>query len=82
MKASQLGSVLVKMLGLWMCVQGIAPFVTGFLQGLLSIPERGRGASDHEWIYAVGSGIYFEVGIVFLLGGRRIARVLFKNDNE
>ena len=82
MKPSQLGSVLVKVLGLWMCVQGIAPFVTGFLRGLLSIPERGRGASEHEWIYAVGSGAYLVVGIIFLVGGRRIASFLFKRDDE
>ena len=82
MKPSQLGSVLVKMLGLWMCVQGIAPFISGFLRGLLSIPERSRSASDHDWIYAVGSGVYLVVGIFFLVSGRRVAKFLFKRDDE
>jgi len=82
MKPSQLGSVLIKVLGLWMCVQGIAPFVSGFLRGLLSIAERGHGASDHDWIYAAGSGVYLLVGMIFIVRGRHLARCLFTRDDE
>lgn len=82
MKPSQLGSVLVKVLGLWMCVQGVAPFVAGLLRGLLSINERSRGALELEFTYAVGSGAHLVVGVLFIIAGSRIARLLFKRDDQ
>ena len=81
MKPSQLGSVLIKILGLWMCVQGIAPFVSGFVRGLLSIPEKGHSPPG-DWIYAVGSGVHLLVGVFFVVRGRQVARCLFKHDDE
>jgi hypothetical protein len=73
---------LIKVLGLWMCVQGVAPFVSGFLRGLLSINERSSGAADHEWIYAVGAGAHLVVGILFIVAGSHIARLLFRRDDQ
>jgi hypothetical protein len=80
MKPSQLGTVLTRMLGLWICVQAIAPFVSGFLRGLLSIPNQGGyDAAGQGWTDAAGSGVYMIVAIVFIVKARQIAGLLFRH---
>ncbi len=82
MKPSQLGTILIKILGIWMCVQAIAPFVSGFLRGLLSIPDTGGyGAAGQVWTDVAGSGVYIIVAIIFIVKARQIARLFFSRDD-
>jgi len=36
MNSKQLANVLLKMLGLWICVQAIPPFTSGFVRGFIA----------------------------------------------
>jgi hypothetical protein len=80
--SAELANVLIKILGLWACLQGIPSFVGGFLRGLLSEVgglSRAPGRPDYSWTYAAGSLVYFLIGIFLIARSRYIARKLFKN---
>jgi hypothetical protein len=83
--SKQLANVLIKVLGLSVCLQGIPSFVAGFLRGFLSAlhsePTRRASASDYSWTYAVGSAVYLAIGIFLILRSRYIAGKLFKNED-
>ena len=82
--SQQLANVLIKILGLWACLQGIPSFVAGFLRGLVSHfsePTRGASVSNYSWTYSVGSAVYLAVGIFLICRSRYIAEKLFKNED-
>jgi len=85
MNSKQLATVLIKVLGLSVCLQGIPGFVSGFLRGFVSglhSSEATRGSvSNYSWTYAVGSAVYLAVGIFLILRSRYVAQKLFKNDD-
>ena len=85
MNSKELANVLIKVLGLSVCLQGIPGFVSGFLRGFVSglrssEPTRGS-VSNYSWTYAVGSAVYLAVGIFLILRSRYVAQKLFKNDD-
>ena len=85
--SKQLADVLIKILGLSVCLQAIPGFISGFLRGLISgLPAAGstRAASvaEYSWTYALGSAVYLAAGIFLILRSRYVAEKLFKNDGE
>lgn len=82
MKSKQLANVLIKILGLSVCIHAIPGFVSGFLRGLFSYSERSSGVYSHEWVYAVGSAVYMVAGIILVVQSRCVAEFLFKNEAE
>ena len=82
MKSKQLANVLIKILGLSVCLHAIPGFVSGFLRGLLSYSERPNSVSSHEWVYAVGSAVYMVAGIMLIVCSRCVAEILFKREDE
>jgi hypothetical protein len=85
MSSRQLANVLIKILGLWTCLQGIPSFVSGFLQGLMShFSELARATSFplYSWTYALGSTVYFAVGIFLIVRSRYVADKLFRSEDE
>jgi len=86
MNSKQLANVLIKVLGLSVCLQGIPSFITGFLRGFLSglhgsDATRATSVSNYSWTYAVGSAVYLAVGIFLILRSRYVAEKLFKNED-
>jgi hypothetical protein len=82
MNSRQLANVLIKVLGLWACLQGIPSFVSGFLRGFLAAlhaSEPTRGTS-YSWTSFVGSVVYLGIGIFLVLRSRYVAEKLFRND--
>jgi hypothetical protein len=85
MNSKQLANVLIKVLGLWSCLQGIPGFVSGALRGVVSAlhgsePSRGANVSSY-WTYAVGCAVYLAVGIFLILRSRWIADRLLKDED-
>jgi hypothetical protein len=85
--SKQLANVLIKILGLSICLQAIPAFVSGFLRGFISGLQaagstRAASVAGYAWTYALGSAVYFAVGIFLIFGSRFVADKLFKNDHE
>jgi hypothetical protein len=85
MNSKQLAHVLIKVLGLWVCLQAIPGFVSGFLRGFISAWHRsdGVGASSvslYAWTSAVGAAVYLCVGILLVCRSRFVADKLFGNE--
>ena len=81
MNSKQPANVLIKILGLWACLQGIPSFVSGFLRGLFS-PTRVSSAASSGWTYFVGSGVYLVIGIFLVVRSRYVAGKLFRGEDE
>ncbi len=81
MKPRELANILIKILGLSVCLHAIPGFVSGFLRGLTS-PTRASSAAANNWTYAVGWLVYLIVGILLLVQSRSVAGVLFKGEDE
>jgi hypothetical protein len=81
MKSKQLANVLIKILGLSVCLQAIPGFVSGFLRGLFS-PSQASSVAADGWMYAVGSGVYMAVGIFLLVRSRYVVEKLFRGEDE
>lgn len=83
MKMKQLANVLIKILGLSVCLNAIPTFVAGVAIGLSSFESTERGL----WIMrssssVFGGGIQAVVGVLFVIKSRKIAELLFKDENE
>jgi hypothetical protein len=86
MKSKNLANVLLKILGLYICLCAIPSFVIGFLYALL--PPLGPAAPRwefsvvHALVPAVSYGIQAGIGILIIVKSRKIAEFWFKNEEE
>lgn len=82
MKSKQLANVLIKMLGLSVCLYAIPSCIAGILVQILP-----SGAPKPDFVMriftsAVGAGVQAIVGIVIIAMSHKIAGLLFKTDDE
>lgn len=77
MNSTQLANVLIKVLGLSICVRGIPSFVAGFLLGLFSPGAARSSPPGRTWAYTVGAAVELAIGIFFLVRSRKVAERLF-----
>jgi hypothetical protein len=82
MNSKQFANVLLKMLGLWICVQAIPPFISGFVRGFIAglHHETASRPSAPSLPSVVSSLVYFGVGVFFICRSRYIAQKLFKDE--
>lgn len=82
MNSKQLANVLLKILGLWICVQAVAPLITGFVRGFIAglHQEAVSRYSGSSWPSVVGSLVYFAVGVFFICRSRYLAQKMFKDE--
>jgi hypothetical protein len=82
MNSKQLANVLLKMLGLWICVQAIPPFTAGFVRGFLAglHHETASKASVSSSPSVVSALVYLAVGVFFICRSRYLAQKMFKDD--
>ena len=83
MKSKQLANVLIKTLGLYICLCAIP----GIVSGVLIVFSSALGVSWSEKLfgmasYAVGYVVQVGVGILIINKSRKIAGVWFKNDDD
>lgn len=83
MKSKQLANVLIKMLGLSVCLYAIPSCVGGILFGLTSMSaSKPDIAFLRMFSSAVGTGIQAIIGIVIICQSQKIAGMMFKTDDE
>ena len=82
MKSKQLANVLIKMLGLSVCLYAIPSFVAGILVEFLAPATPKTDIVLRIFTSAVGAGVQAVVGIAIISSSRKIAGLLFKNDDE
>ena len=83
MKSKQLANVLIKTIGLYICLCAIPGFVSGVLFACSS--AMGLKWSDKLFdvlSFAVGAVVQAAVGIFIIIKSRKIAEFWFKNDDE
>jgi putative Mn2+ efflux pump MntP len=76
MKTKQLANILIKVLGLSLCVQSVMHFVTGIFNILVN------SKVPFLWSNFVSGAILAGIGILFIVQSREVASFLFKNDEE
>ena len=83
MKSKQLANVLIKMLGLSVCLYSIPNFVSGIFFALSTLPvSKSDIAVMRIFSSAVGAAVQAVVGIVVISLSGKIAGLLFESDDE
>ena len=92
MKSKQLANVLIKILGLYLCMLAIPSVVSGMLALFPSLfipkgipPEYTTKASDlliRTLTYAIGCGVQALFGAILIIKSQNIAGFWFKNEDE
>jgi hypothetical protein len=80
MKQNQLANVLIKMLGLYFCVDGFVRVVSGVLSLLVDIMSRSGFGSFYGWVSPFSGLIMAAIGLLLILLSRAIADILFKDE--
>ena len=83
MKSKQLANVLIKIIGLYICLLAIPSFVSGILLIFLSQfgvkwDEKLLGTLS----FAIGATVQAVVGVILIVNSRKIAGFWFKNEDE
>ncbi|MGC9944277.1 MAG: hypothetical protein ABSE48_20815 [Verrucomicrobiota bacterium] len=85
MKSKQLANVLIKVLGLYICLCAIPEIIGGILT---EFTLRGLSKPDAAQIvmrtvsFALGFAMQAVVGIIIIIKSRKIAEFWFKNEDE
>jgi hypothetical protein len=83
MKSKHLANVLIKTIGLYICLCAIP----GFISGILLIFSSAMGMSWSEKLfsmatYAIGDVVQAGVGVYLIIKSRKLAEFWFKNEDE
>ena len=84
MKSKQLANVLIKVIGLYICLDDIPSIIAGILAFFW------RGVGDAKWAdetmryfaFSIGSAMQLVVGILLIIMSRKLAGFWFKDENE
>jgi hypothetical protein len=83
MKSKQLANVLIKMLGLSVCLYAIPSCISGILYGVSHLKDSPQWLAIIPMVsYAIGAAIQAVVGLVIIAKSQKIAGWMFKNDDE
>lgn len=81
MKSKQLANVLIKMLGLSVCLYAIPSCVSGILFAVIRPQPSSEGMEAMRIItYAIGAGFQSVIGIAIIAMSQTIAGWMFKSD--
>jgi hypothetical protein len=85
MKSKQLANVLIKIIGLYVCLTAIPSFLSGILIGLSSFgwskPDT-TGMVMRMVSISIADAIQAAVGIFLIIKSRKLAEFWFKNEDE
>ena len=83
MKSRQLANVLIKMLGLSVCLYAIPSCITGILIGVTQLQvSKGDFALIRILSSAAGAAVQAVIGIIIINVSQNIANWMFKSDEE
>jgi len=80
MTQKQLANVLIKILGLSCCVEGVVRMGSGFLNLFATLTTRSGFGSMYAWFNPFIGLIPLVIGVLFILLSRVIAEFLFKDE--
>ncbi len=80
MNQNQLANVLIKILGLYFCVDGFVRIVSGVLNLLAMLTSRNGFGSFYAWVSPFIGLILAAIGFLLIVLSRAIADILFKNE--
>jgi len=83
MKSKQLANVLIKMLGLSVCLYAIPNCVSGMIVGIHHLQNFPQLVSIVPVVsYAIGAAIQVVVGLVIIAKSQKVAGWMFKSDED
>ena len=87
MKSKQLANVLIKILGLSICLHGVPSFVAGFVQGFLSGMAHSGGAGpasgpSSSSAYIIGALVELALGIILIMKSKALSEILLKGEDD
>ena len=83
MKSRQLANVLIKVLGLSICLYAIPECVSGILIAMSPLgPSKWDTTIIRTVFYAAGAGVQAAVGVFIIIKSQKIAEFWFKNEDE
>jgi len=82
MKSKQLANVLIKMLGLSICLYAIPTCVAGIITAFSAASVTKSETAMFTIGDAIGTGVQALFGLVIIAKSRAIAGWMFKNDDE
>jgi hypothetical protein len=84
MKSKQLANVLIKILGLSVCLYAIPSFVSGILVGITQFQTSPTWSIPIIRIMssAIGAAVQACVGVVIISMSQKISGMMFKTDDE
>ena len=82
MKSKQLANVLIKMLGLSVCLYAIPSCISGFLQGIMHLNSSQGLAIIPLISYGIGAAIQAIVGLVIICESQKISGWMFRSDED
>jgi len=80
MNQKQLANVLIKILGLYFCVDGVVRVISGVFNLLAILASRSGFGSFYAWVSPFTGIILGGIGLLLILLSRMIADVLFKDE--
>lgn len=80
MKSKQLANVLIKILGLSVCVHAVPNLIDGLFN--LTRARAGGVLPDMFWFYPVPSVVLLAIGIYLIVRSWNVAECLFKGEDE
>jgi len=82
MKSKQLANVLIKILGLSFCVDGVVRAASGMLNLFAMLTIRNSSSSMYNWFNPLTGLLLAVIGFIFIVLSRPIASFLFKDEAE
>ncbi len=80
MNQKQLANVLIKILGLYFCVDGLVRIISGVLNMLAVLTSRSGFGSFYTWISPFTGIIMATIGLFFIVLSRVIADILIRDE--
>jgi hypothetical protein len=84
MKSKQLANVLIKIIGLYVCLCAIPGLVSGILIGVSYawLIEGAKNRYIGTLGYSIGAAVQVAIGIFLITKSRKLAQYWFKNEDE
>lgn len=83
MKSKQLANVLIKIIGLYICLCAIPGIVSGILYAIVAIfPTKMDEPLLRMFYYSIGDAVQVIVGIFLICKSQKLAAFWFKNEDE
>jgi hypothetical protein len=85
-KSKQLANVLIKIIGLYVCLCAIPGLVSGVLAIFAFHITGTNEGTNQRWFslfsYSIGDAVQVLIGVFLIIKSRKLAEFWFKNDDE